>query len=160
LGIKPLYYFHDDDRVMIGSEIKVFQAYLKKNGMLRINEEALPYYLTMRSVPTDQTLMSGVGRVPAGSSFWIDDSGRRLQKKRYWKLEDYAHDRSLGEDEAIQEVETRLRISIRRRLVADVPVGCFLSGGIDSSLVTLLASEESSSPIHSFSVDFEEAEYS
>jgi asparagine synthase (glutamine-hydrolysing) len=160
LGIKPLYYFQDDKRVMMGSEIKVFQTYLQKTGRLQLNEQALPYYLTMRSVPTEQTLMNSVLRVPAGSRLWIDDAGRRLRQKRYWRLEDYAQDRSVGEDDAIQEVETRLRRSIKRRLVADVPVGCFLSGGIDSSLVTLLASQESSSPIHSFSVDFEEAEYS
>ena len=160
LGIKPLYYLQDGHRLMIASEIKVFQSYLRKTGNLRLNEKALPYYLTMRCVPTEETLMGQVKRVRAGCYLWAVESGRRLDEKIYWTLADHAIERLVSEDEALDDLETRLRRAVKRRLVADVPVGCFLSGGIDSSLITLFASEESSSRIHSFSVDFEEAAYS
>jgi asparagine synthase (glutamine-hydrolysing) len=114
----------------------------------------------MRCVPTEETLMGPVKRVGAGRFLWVDEAGNRLEEKTYWRLADYARERAVSEEEALEELETRLRRAVKRRLVADVPVGCFLSGGIDSSLVTLLASEESSSRIHSFSVDFEEPSYS
>lgn len=160
LGIKPLYYLQDGHRLMMASEIKVFQAYLRQTGSLRLNEKALPYYLTMRCVPTDETLMAQVKRVRAGCYLWAAESGTRLDEKTYWSLANHAIERSVAEEEALEDLETRLRRAVKRRLVADVPVGCFLSGGIDSSLITLFASEESSSRIHSFSVDFEESGYS
>src|SRR5688572_14774360 len=138
LGIKPLYYLQEGKRLMIASELKVFQAYLRETGKLRLNEEALPYYLTMRCVPTEETLMGPVKRVAAGRFLWVDEAGRRLEEKTYWRLADYARERVLSEEEALEELETRLRRAVKRRLVADVPVGCFLSGGIDSSLITLL----------------------
>jgi asparagine synthase (glutamine-hydrolysing) len=160
LGIKPLYYLQDRDRLMIASEIKVFHAYLQRTGELRLNEEALPYYLTMRCVPTDQTLMGKVKRVRAGCYLWADQSGTQLEEKPYWSLKEYASERPISEGDALEELEARLRCAVKRRLVADVPVGCFLSGGVDSSFVTLLASQESNSRIHSFSADFEEDGYS
>ena len=160
LGIKPLYYLRDHSRLMIASEIKVFQQYLRRTGGLRLNESALPYYLTMRCVPTDDTLMEKVKRVRPGCYLWVEESGTGLEEKTYWSLEDHAVERSVSQEEALEELESRLRRAVKRRLVADVPVGCFLSGGVDSSLVTLLASQESSGRIHSFSADFEEDEYS
>jgi asparagine synthase (glutamine-hydrolysing) len=160
LGIKPLYYLQDGRRLMMASEIKVFQPYLRQTGDLRLNEKALPYYLTMRCVPTEDTLMGQVKRVRAGCYLWAVESGRRIDEKTYWTLADHARERLVSEDEALEDLETRLRRAVKRRLVADVPVGCFLSGGIDSSLITLLASEESNSRIHSFSVDFEEPGFS
>ena len=160
LGIKPLYYLQDGRRLMMASEIKVLQPYLRQTGNLQLNEKALPYYLTMRCVPTEDTLMGQVKRMRAGCYLWVCESGRRFDEKTYWSLSDHATERSVSEDDALEDLETRLRRAVKRRLVADVPVGCFLSGGIDSSLITLFASEESSSRIHSFSVDFEEAAYS
>lgn len=160
LGIKPLYYLQDGNRLMIASEIKVFQPYLRRTGNLRLNENALPYYLTMRCVPTGETLMGHVKRVAAGCYLSAGESGRWIEEKPYWRLMDHATERTVSEGEALEELESRLRLAVKRRLVADVPVGCFLSGGVDSSLITLLASEQSSSPIHSFSVDFEDDSYS
>src|SRR4029453_11044110 len=116
----------------------------RQTGNLRLNEAALPYYLTMRCVPTDDTLMGLVKRVRAGCYLWADESGRRLEQKTYWSLADHATEREVSEDEALEDLEARLKLAVKRRLVADVPVGCFLSGGIDSSLITLLASEQSS----------------
>jgi asparagine synthase (glutamine-hydrolysing) len=161
LGIKPLYYVQSRDRVMIASEPKVFQDALRQAGELALNEAALPYYLTMRCVPTDETLMAGVRRLGPGRFLWIEPARRRIEETRYWRLEDAASERDVSEADALEEIETRLRRAVRRRLVADVPVGCFLSGGVDSSLITLIASEESTAPpVHTFSVDFEEAGFS
>ena len=160
LGIKPLYYLQDGSRLMIASEVKVFQPYLKRTGNLRLNENALPYYLTMRCVPTGETLMGRVKRVKAGCYLLVSEGGRELQEKPYWRLKDHATERAVSEGEALEELESRLRLAVRRRLVADVPVGCFLSGGVDSSLITLMASQQSNAPIHSFSVDFDDNRYS
>ncbi|HEY9230972.1 MAG TPA: asparagine synthase (glutamine-hydrolyzing), partial [Blastocatellia bacterium] len=160
LGIKPLYYLQGRDRLMIASEIKVFHRALEQAGALALNEAALPYYLTMRCVPTDETLMAGVRRLGPGRCLWVEPATRRLEETRYWRLEDAARERAITEAEALEEIEARLRRAVRRRLVADVQVGCFLSGGVDSSLLTLIASQEASAPVHSFSVDFEEAGFS
>src|SRR5207247_4559873 len=118
------------------------------------------YYLPMLGVPTVDALRGQVKRVRAGCYLWAVESGRRLDEKTYWSLADHASERAVSENDALEDLETRLRRAVKRRLVADVPVGCFLSGRIDSSLITLFASQESSSPIHSFSVDFEEPGYS
>ena len=158
IGIKPLYYLQDPHRLMLASEIKVFQPYLRQTGNLRLNENALPFYLTMRCAPTGETLMGQVRRVTAGCFLLAGD--RTLEKKPYWRLKDHAAERSVSEDEALEELEGRLTLAVKRRLVADVPVGSFLSGGVDSSLITMIASKQSSSPIHSFSVDFDDAKYS
>ena len=161
LGIKPLYYLQDDERLMIASEVKVFQSYLSRSDNLRLNIDALPYYLTMRCVPTDETLMTQVKRLGAGCSILANESNASLRIIRYWRLEEHAQERRLSESDALEELSLKLRRAVKRRLVADVPVGCFLSGGVDSSLVTLIASEESNGrPIHTFSVDFEDARYS
>ncbi|MBI4370188.1 MAG: asparagine synthase (glutamine-hydrolyzing) [Elusimicrobia bacterium] len=160
LGIKPLYWLFDGNRLMVGSELKIFAGYLKRAGGLRLNAEALPHYLTFRSIPTSSTLMEGVNRLGPGEYFLLQNVPGRPQSEKFWNLSDYAQERSVNESAALEELEKRLNTSIRRRLVADVPIGCFLSGGIDSSLVTLYAARLSNKKIHTFSVDFEEPRYS
>ncbi|MBI2069788.1 MAG: asparagine synthase (glutamine-hydrolyzing) [Elusimicrobia bacterium] len=161
LGIKPLYWVQDNERVIIASELKSLQPYLKTTKQLRLNENALAFYLTMRSVPTDDMLMSPVKRLGAGQTLWFERPHKTPEQTAYWRLSDHSKERPADEGEALNELETLLRRAVKRRLVADVPVGCFLSGGVDSSLVTLFAAQESQGkPVHSFSVDFEEAAYS
>jgi asparagine synthase (glutamine-hydrolysing) len=157
LGVKQLYYFQDDHRLMIGSEIKTLMPYLWETGTVSLNEAALPYYLTMRCVPTDGTLVQGIKRLEAGTFLLIDEPGRRVQKSTYWSLDDFALEREISEHDALNDLRHLIPQAVRRRLVADVPVGCFLSGGLDSSLVAVLASRNyERGEFHTFSVDFED----
>src|SRR5690349_6836039 len=80
LGIKPLYYVQSRDRLMIASEPKVFHDALRQAGELALNEAMLPYYLTMRCVPTDETLMAGVRRLGPGRFLWIEPATRRVEE--------------------------------------------------------------------------------
>src|SRR5262249_12414788 len=117
---------------------------------------ALSDYLTYHYVPAPRSAFAGVHRVPPAHCLVVEDGDARSE--RYWQLR-YQPKRRLAEADAAAELLARLRDAVRCRLVADVPIGAFLSGGIDSSTIVALMAEASAVPVRTFSIGFEEREY-
>ncbi|HOB74533.1 MAG TPA: asparagine synthase (glutamine-hydrolyzing) [Phycisphaerae bacterium] len=155
LGEKPLYYHVGNGRLAFASELK---ALLKAPDIEpEVSLEALDDYLAYGYVPDEGCIIQGVSKLPPGCTLTWEDGQARLN--RYWDVAFQSYE-DLDEQEWMDELEQRLRDSIRIRLRSDVPLGVFLSGGVDSSGVVALASQEAGRPIKTFSVGFEEADYS
>ncbi len=148
-GEKPLYYMHQGQRLAFSSDIRSFDAI---PGSRTIDQEALGYYLSEMCTPIDRSIWQQIRKLPPAHYITFSTAG--LEIKNYWHP-DYRNKISVSLSEAVERSEELLVASIRRRLVADTPVGCFLSGGIDSSLVTLFAAQNYHQRIQTFSVGFE-----
>ncbi|MGI8733623.1 MAG: asparagine synthase (glutamine-hydrolyzing) [Pyrinomonadaceae bacterium] len=157
LGVKPLYYVHTEDgSLYFGSEIK---ALLEAAAIRpKLNYHALPDYLANHGTSNDETLFAGVKRLSPGHTLtWNDGS---LVIKQYWDVSftDEGSEEGRSDDELIAEWSELFRESVRLRLMADVPLGMFLSGGIDSSAIAAVMSDLVDEPIKTFSVAFAERE--
>ena len=156
LGVKPLYYVHTDDgSLYFGSEIKtLFEA-----GALKpeINFPALPDYLANHATSGEETLYRGVKRLlPGHTLLWRDG---KVEIKQYWDVSfSKTEDNGRSDKDYIAEWYELFRTSVRLRLMADVPLGMFLSGGIDSSAIAAVMSGMVDEPIKTFSVAFAERE--
>jgi asparagine synthase (glutamine-hydrolysing) len=155
-GVKPVYYTHlEDGTLLFASEIKSILA----SGLVRaaMNEAALPDTLANFAPSGEETLFAGIRRLPAGHTLtWRDG---KVTIRQYWDLrfDEEAHaDRD--EQSLIEEYRDRFSQAVRMRLMSDVPLGMFLSGGIDSAAITALMSTMVSDPIKTFSVAFAERE--
>src|ERR1700678_2661762 len=153
IGIKPLYYSIHHGRVTFASEIK---ALLQDPGQGRaVNEEALFHYLSFISTPAPDTLFSGVHKLQPGSFLTIDADGQR-REERYWDVLDHTTPLiGISEEEIAERLLAELRTSVALRAVSDVPVGVFLSGGIDSSTNAALFSENSHGSVNTFSIGYQ-----
>ena len=155
-GVKPVYYAHlDDGTLLFGSEIKAILA----SGEIRpaLNAASLPDYLANYAPSGDDTMYAGIKRLPPGHTLvWRDG---RITISQYWDLSfaegtlDERSDASL-----VDEYRERFRDAVKMRLMADVPLGMFLSGGIDSAAITAVMSQMVDEPIKTFSVAFAERE--
>ena len=131
LGIKPLYYTVSDGVLLFGSEIKALLAY---PGLSRaVDRSALTQYLTFRYVPSPLTMFRGVFKLPAGHFLEIRPETDEIRPERYWDVS--FRRRAVGFDEALSEVDRLLESAVDSHLMADVPLGAQLSGGVDSSLI-------------------------
>ena len=156
-GIKPLYYRARSDALSFSSELK---ALLAEPGCPReLDFDALESFLAFNSIPAPLTIFSGMRKLPAGHMLVRDRSGTQVVRYSRPRPAVAAAVRSESEEQLAVELRDRLRDSIRAHLVADVPVGVLLSGGIDSSALTALAAEESSHPVSTFSIGFEEESF-
>ncbi|HKP86181.1 MAG TPA: asparagine synthase (glutamine-hydrolyzing), partial [Blastocatellia bacterium] len=155
LGIKPLYYVvTDDGAIYFASEIKA----LLEAGAVRpeINYGALADYAANRATTGEETLFRGVKRLlPAHTLVWDDG---RIKIDRYWDVSFAKPAEPLDEDECVERFGELFREAVRLRLMSDVPLGMFLSGGIDSSAIAAVMSEMVTDPIKTFSVAFNERE--
>ncbi|MCI0487081.1 MAG: asparagine synthase (glutamine-hydrolyzing) [Blastocatellia bacterium] len=155
LGIKPLYYtLADDGTIYFASEIKA----LIEGGAVKpeINYDALADYAANRYTSGEETLFRGVKRLlPGHTLVWSEG---RIEIERYWDVSFAKSDESLGEKEYIERFTELFHESVRLRLMADVPLGMFLSGGIDSSAIVAAMSEMTREPVKTFSVAFAERE--
>ena len=152
-GQKPLYYLHKGDRLVFASELKAIMA--DPTFDRQIDLEALDHYLTYGYVSGALCILKGVAKLPPAHCLTCDLGGRKAKIWRYWRLPDPPDNKDVrSEEELLDEYHGLLRDSVRRRLIADVPVGILLSGGIDSSLVTAMAAEVSSSPVKTFTIAF------
>jgi asparagine synthase (glutamine-hydrolysing) len=157
LGVKPLYYVHaDDGSLYFASEIKA----LLEAGALKaaINFRALPDYLANHGTSNDETLFEGVRRLQPGHTLTWEDG--RIQIRQYWDISfaDEGVEGQRRDEDLIAEWMDLFRTSVKLRLMADVPLGMFLSGGIDSSAIAATMSSMVSEPIKTFSVAFAERE--
>jgi asparagine synthase (glutamine-hydrolysing) len=151
VGIKPLYYRHDGTRLVFGSEIKaILQA---PDVPRRINPEALQDYLTFFWVPAPKTIFDGVAKLPAGHTAVFDGHGLRV--RQYWDLH-FPEPLRDGEEALRERFLAELEESVRIHMLSDVPLGAFLSGGLDSSSVVATMARLSPSPVVTNSIGFEE----
>ncbi len=154
VGKKPLLYSITDGKLVFASE---FQALLSHPDISReVNPEAVSEYLTFMYVPAPMTAFTGVRKLEPGHIL-IWQNGE-IKIERYWSL-DFKRKIDISEEEASERALELLKDAVRVRLMSDVPLGAFLSGGIDSSAVVALMSELSSEPVKTFSIGFEEQDY-
>lgn len=156
VGEKPLYYGLIGSTFFFASELKAFQAHPDWRGEL--NAAITPSYLRFGYVPAPQSIYRGVFKLEPGR-YISAGLGELAQAKTqpYWRFP-APTTAAIDEDAALDTLETTLRRAIGRQLEADVPVGCFLSGGIDSSLVAALAQADASRPIRTYSIGFDDPE--
>ena len=156
LGVKPLYYSQMSDGVFLfASEIRsILGSDLVER---KINKSGLFEYLMYQSVYAPQTIIEGIDQLGAGEYAII--SGGEIKRKAFWQIEKTTAE--IGGDivEVRKDIRELLLRSVERRMISDVPLGAFLSGGIDSSAIVALMSEVSSQPVNTFSVTFDEMEY-
>src|SRR5437764_2600432 len=153
-GKKPLNYYWDGQRLIFGSEIK---SLLEDAIRREINHLALDEYLTYLCVPAPNTLFNGVFKLPAAHILIYEDG--QVSTRRYWDLS-FIPTCQDDEATAIERTRALLKDAVAVRLMSEVPLGAFLSGGVDSSVVVGLMSQVMSQPVKTFSIGFEEDEFS
>jgi asparagine synthase (glutamine-hydrolysing) len=157
VGIKPLYYYRDREKLLFGSEIKPLLCWSDVDRS--IDAEALEDYLAFGVVPGERSIFSGIHKLRPGHTLSISQDQLAGEPKRYWQLE-FATDASLTVADWLEAVRAKFIETVAAHQIADVPVGAFLSGGLDSSAVTAAAAEASGAPIETFSIGFEDERFS
>ncbi len=156
VGKKPFKYFFDGNTFMFASELKAILTqpeYVREPDYLAIH-----HYLTLQYVPAPLTGFKDIAKLEPGHFLHLDLKTKALQKERYWKL-DYSTKLDLSENEWKERIIDTLEESVKLRMISDVPIGAFLSGGVDSSAVVALMARNSSQPIKTFSIGFTEEKY-
>ncbi|MEO8004048.1 MAG: asparagine synthase (glutamine-hydrolyzing) [Betaproteobacteria bacterium] len=149
LGIKPIYVYRDADRIAFASEAK---ALLALPGVpTQLDPSALHSYLNLGYVAAPQSIFRGITKLPPASLLTIERG--RVEERRYWHISPVI-DKTVSEHDWIERVRARLDESVRMQMVSDVPIGAFLSGGIDSSAVVGLMAAHSDRPIKTYAIGF------
>jgi asparagine synthase (glutamine-hydrolysing) len=155
IGKKPLFYSHRDGVLSFASELT---ALMQDRGIPRdVDPEAIDAYLALGYVPAPLSAFRAVRKLPPAHRLLFEDGN--LEVERYWRLDYGLKRRFAGEEEMHEAIREELRAAVRRRLVADVPVGAFLSGGIDSSAVVAAMAEQSPTPVKTFSIGFRDERF-
>jgi asparagine synthase (glutamine-hydrolysing) len=157
LGQKPLYYAEIADGVIFGSELKC----LAVCGAVpqKIDHESIYHYFTLGYIPHPWTIYLGVRQLPPAGRLVLDGERETAELDCYWQVEMHI-DPSLSREEAGEELSRLVDDSVKLRMISDVPLGAFLSGGLDSSIIVALMARHSSSPVKTFHIDFSESDYS
>ena len=158
LGIKPLYYGWAGKDLVFGSEVRAFKPWQQD---LAINRDALASYLRHNYLPAPSSIYQQISKLPPATCLRIDTTQGPSQSPTtttYWQLADIARQSQLEGDDAtlLAELEATLIAAVQSRLVADVPLGAFLSGGFDSSLVCALMQANAERPVRTFTIGFSE----
>lgn len=163
MGEKPLYFGWQGDTFLFGSELKAIRKH--PAFLADLNRDVLPIFFRHGYVPAPHSIYSGIHKLQPGHYVVINSDDKCLvASKAYWSLEteiskSYQSKSNLDLNTAVDELDFMLRRSIRDQMVADVPLGAFLSGGVDSSAVVALMQSQSSMPIKTFSIGFEDDAY-
>jgi len=155
VGKKPLYYTLDDDGCYFASTLGALRD--TDPQARRVSLAAVDAFLTLGYVPAPQSIWDGINKLPAGTMLRVSSSGSR--SVRYWALEQALKPFAGRFDEAVDQLEDLLTTAVTMRLRSDVPLGLFLSGGIDSSLVTAIAARHCGGDVSTFSIGFPEAAF-
>lgn len=156
LGIKPLYVYRKGGQLAFASELKAIVA--NTDCKLSVNHRAIPYFLHLGYIPEPISIYNEVEKFPSGC--WAKIKDNEFKTERYWSAKDSIQSTTItDEKEAKNHLKTLLQNAVSRRLMSDVPFGTFLSGGIDSSLVTALAQYSSSEKLKTFSIGFDDAKH-
>lgn len=157
VGMKPLYYYRDGTRLLFGSEIK---SLLARPGLdLDIDVQALDDYLTFGVIPGERSIFQQIRKLPPATTLTIDANDWGASPRCYWNL-DVEPDNSKTVEDWLAMLEAKLRETVIAHQVSDVPVGAFLSGGLDSSAIVGVATEVSGRPLQTFSVGFDDERFS
>jgi asparagine synthase (glutamine-hydrolysing) len=162
MGEKPLYYGRNGNTFLFGSELKSFKAHPKWKGV--ISRDALTLYMRHNYVPTPWSIYQGINKLPPAHFVVIKDGGSEIGKPQcYWNLAEIAENGKANlkqnAERSIEELDVLLRDSVKGRMAADVPLGAFLSGGFDSTLIAALMQAQSNKPIKTFTIGFHEKGY-
>jgi asparagine synthase (glutamine-hydrolysing) len=154
LGKKPLVYRAEPGRLSFASELKSLLQL--PNAPREVDPSAIDEYLTYQYVPHPNTILKGYRKLPPGHyAIWQDD---RLTVRPYWQP-DFSVESSISQADAVERLRDLFTSSVALRMRSDVPLGAFLSGGVDSSLVTAVMQHQASEPVKTFSIGFSVAEY-
>ena len=154
-GKKPLHYLHDGQKLVFGSEIKSILRH--PDVKPEVYRPAIVNYLAYGYVPDPDTMFLGISKLPPGHTLsWKDG---HIVVRQYWDLRFQPDDPPKDDDYYLNEVDRLLHEAVKVRLVSDVPLGAFLSGGIDSSLVVAMMARQMGEPVKTFSIGFEEEKY-
>ena len=161
-GEKPLYYGWQGGALLFGSELKALRVHPAFRG--DVDRHALALYMRHNYIPAPWSIYQGIAKLPPGHSVTVSLRSRDAAPRAYWSAAATArvgetHPFTGGDDEARGELDALLRDVIRGQMLSDVPLGAFLSGGVDSSLVVALMQAQSSQPVKSFTIGFHEASY-
>lgn len=156
LGIKPFMYAVADSGLVFASTLAAFMAL--PGFPRRLDMEALRDYLAFQTALAPHTFLKDVRQLPPAHCLHFDAAGQQLQLRRWWSIPhaDTGHE---DRESLLERTDAALRTSVRRQMAADVPLGAFLSGGIDSSLMVRYLSEESSRPVETFCLKFAEQDF-
>ena len=156
LGIKPVYFYQGDRSFVFGSELRA----LLNTGLVprKLAQQNLPEYLKYQTVHAPRTLVQDVHLIPAGSYLKISDAN--VSEHSFWKAEEQVITKKVVADSVKKETKELLINAVDQRLISDVNIGAFLSGGIDSSLLVGIIRKELNKPIDTFAITFDEKEFS
>jgi asparagine synthase (glutamine-hydrolysing) len=162
VGEKPMYYGWADATFLFGSELKALRAH--PGFRAKVDRDALGLYMRHKYVPAPWSIYQGVRKLPPGMLLTLNPRarGRDAVPQAYWSAREVAEtgvERRLAPGEAVDELDHLLRDSVRLRMVADVPLGAFLSGGIDSSTVVALMQAQSSRPVRTFTIGYDDDDF-
>jgi asparagine synthase (glutamine-hydrolysing) len=153
-GKKPLFYHFDGKRMLFASEAKAILTY--PHFERQADPVAIDNYIALGYVAGPRSAFKGLNKLPPAHYLLLADG--KVEIQRYWRLA-FTPKLELGEDEACAQIVSRLTEAVRLRMIADVPIGAFLSGGIDSSSIVALMAALGSGPVRTFSIGFEESAY-
>lgn len=155
-GKKPLYYYCDDKKFIFGSELQTITKH--KDILKEINSHAIDDYFAYGYILGDKSIYKNIKKLKPAHFLEIDLSSNKIQVQSYWDIK-YEPDYSKSEKDWEEEIVASLSESVKIRMISDVPLGAFLSGGIDSSSVVALMAKQSSDRIKTFSIGFKEPQY-
>lgn len=158
-GVKPLYYYHHDGLFLFASELKAFHKV--PNLQLDINKKALALYMQLGYIPTPYCIFDHCQKLDQGSIMVMDLEQNEISKHCYWSIYNTYKNKTsnIKIEEAIERLDGLLTSAFQYRMVADVPVGVFLSGGYDSSIVTGILQHNTSQRIKTYTIGFEDEKY-
>lgn len=157
VGLKPLYFFRDHEKLLFASEIKPILTW---PGVDRsIDADALEDYLAFGVIPGERSIFRSIRKLPPGHTLSLSQEPLAGEPRRYWRLT-IAPDTSLSVGDWLEAIRSKFVETVAAHQIADVPVGAFLSGGLDSSAVTAAAAEASGTTIQTFSIGFEDERFS
>ncbi len=155
-GVKPFYYYKKDSLILFSSELKSFHKH--PNFQKEINKSSLSLYLQFGYIPEPHSIFKNCYKLRAGHYVEIDLKSQNFKEIKYWDVVDFYNKPKLdiSQNEAIERTEELLKSSFEYRMVSDVPVGVFLSGGYDSSVVTAILQSGRSEKLNTFTIGFKE----
>lgn len=155
-GVKPCFFYHKNDLFLFSSELKSFHEH--PSFEKKINFDSLGTYLQYGYIPEPNSIFENTFKLESGHYLEIDLNSKKFSKNKYWDVIDFYDKPKLviDEGEALKEIESLMISSFEYRMIADVPVGVFLSGGYDSSIVTAILQSGRTEKINTFTIGFEE----
>jgi asparagine synthase (glutamine-hydrolysing) len=155
LGVKPLFYYLDDQKLLFASELKAILQYPEVNSEL--DRSAIYDYISLNYVPSPKTPFANIRSLPPGHLVSVEDN--QIKVEQYWDLHYVQSEQTRTETEFVELIIGLIKDSVEHRLISDVPLGGFLSGGIDSSAIVYFMKQSGHEPLNTFNVRFEESSY-